>query len=234
MSSEKDPAKANSSKPQFQQTVLRDVTARDIQIGQIVQKIVHLGLPFNSQHLRFVQFVVNTVYASLLLGGVWRLGQQGADEKTLLLLILGSVLLSLTGVYYAWFWKPKVQGKQSRQFRRLVVVACVAIPLLTWSRFFVWSALPPPHVLVLVANFANSQNVDYRDDRGVTGRILRNLRKATEPYPDVHVQPLDQTIRAQEGSKARAIGEQKKPRLSSGAIMTFHPPMSKSVFLLNC
>jgi len=212
VSSDKDPAKANSSKPQFQQTALRDVTARDIQVGQIVQKIVNLGLPFNSQHFRFVQFLANTAYASLLLGRVWRLGQHGADEKTLLLLILGSVPLCLTGVYYAWFWKPK-EDKQTQRFRRLVVVACVAVPLMTWGSFFVWSALPPPQVLVLVANFANSQNADYRDNWRVTESILKNLQNAAKPYTDVKVQTLDQTITAQDGSEdARAVGEQKKPR----------------------
>lgn len=212
MSSGKDPAEANPSEPQFQQTALRDVTARDIQIGQIVQKIVNLGLPFNSQHLRFVQFLANTVYASLLLEGFWRLWQQGADEKTLLMLTLGSMLLSLMEAYYAWFWQPKVQDRQSRQFRRLAMVACAAIPLLTESGFFVWSALPPPHVLVLVANFANSQNADYRDDRRrVTDNILEKLQEAARPYADVKVQALDQTIRAQDGSRiARVKGEQRK------------------------
>lgn len=212
MSSEKDPAKASPSEPQFQQTAASGLTAGgDIQIGQIVQKIVNLGLPFNSQHLRFVQFLANTVYASLLLGGFWRLWQQGADEKTLLMLILGGMLLSLTGAYYAWFWKPKVRDKRSRQFRRLAMVACVAIPLLTGSGFFVWSALPPPHVLVLVANFANSQNADYRDDRGVSIEILEKLQEAARPYADVKVQALDQMIRVQDGSKiARSKGEQRK------------------------
>lgn len=233
MGSEKDPAKANPSEPQFQQTALRDVTARDIQVGQIVQKIVYLGLPFNSQHLRFVQFLANTVYVSLLLGGFWRLWQQGADWATLLMLLLGSGLLCLTCLYYARFWKPERQDKgipnseptdsdefvqrehtkhQSRQLtRRMAMIGFVTIPLLTWGGYEVWRALPSPQVLVLVANFANAQNADYRDDRGVTENILKNLQEATKSYADVKVQALDQTIRVQEGSEvARVKGEQRK------------------------
>lgn len=211
MNFEKDSAKANPSEPQFQQTALKDVTAGHIHIEQIVQKIVNLGLLFNSQHLQFAQFLANTVYISLLVIGFWRLRQHGADGQTLFMLVLGSVLLSLTGVYYAWFWKPEMQDKRSQRVRRFAMIACVAIPLLTGSGFFAWRALPPPQILVLVSNFANSQNADYRDDRGVTERILRNLIDTAEPYTDVKVQTLDQTIRIQDGSDvARNIGEQKK------------------------
>jgi hypothetical protein len=91
------------------------------------------------------------------------------------------------------------------------MIAVVAIPLLTWGGFFVWSELPPPQVLVLVANFANTKNPDYRDDRGVTENILKNLQDETNLYADLKVQALDQTIRVQEGSEvARVKGEQRK------------------------
>lgn len=171
------PSEVNQS-----QVAAQNLTAgRDIQIGQILQLIVNLGLPFNSQHLRFAQFVANTVYASLLLGGFLRLGQHGADEKTLLMLILGCGLLSLTCVYYGWFWKPDKSVKRRQIKQRLEIVGCFAIPLLTWSGFFIWQAFPPSKVLVLVANFANAQNADYRDDRRVTENILKNLQDATKP-----------------------------------------------------
>ena len=208
MNSEKDSAKANPSEPQFKQTALKDVTAGHIHIEQIVQKIVNLGLPFSSQQLRFAQFLANTTYASLLVGGFWRLWHYGVDGQTLLMIILGSVLLFLTCVYYAWFWKPRGQSRYI-PFRRLAIVACIAIPLLTGGGFFIWKATPPTQVVVLVANFANAQNADYRDDRGVTKQILRNLIEATEPYADVKVQALDRTIRVQEGSEvAQEIGRE--------------------------
>jgi hypothetical protein len=122
-----------------------------------VQRIVYLGLPFNSRHLHFVQFLANSTYLACLVGGFIRLWQNGADSISLLLLIVGSGLLSLTCLYYAWFWKPEVQDKSTpsseppdsdervkvqqtkqqerQQLRRLAMVGFIAIPLLTCAVF---------------------------------------------------------------------------------------------------
>ncbi|MCC5666058.1 tetratricopeptide repeat protein [Nostoc sp. CHAB 5784] len=228
MRSDKDPSEANHSHERINQNAVNNVTARDIQIGQIVQKIVYLGQPFNSHHLRFVQFLANSAYLTCLIGGFIRLWQNGADFTTLLMIIIASALLSLTCLYYAWFWKPEVQDKnapsseqsdselmkaqqikqRSRQrTRRLAIVGIFAIPLLTFGGFFVWRSLPPPHVLLLVANFDGVDPQKYQ----VTETIVRNLRNATEPYADVKVPALNKTITEQQGSEvARAEGEQKK------------------------
>lgn len=220
-----NPAEVNQS-----QVAAQNLSAGgDIQIGQIVQKIVYLGLPVKSQHVRFVQFLANTLYGTSLLGGFLRLWRYGADWKALLMLVLGSGLLSLTCLYYAWFWKPEAQDKgdpgsapaesegtvqrqrtkhKSRQrTRHLAMVGIVAIPLLTAAGFFVWRSLPAPNVLLLVADFDGVEQQNYQ----VTETILRNLRTATQPYTDVKVRALNQTITEQQGSDvARAIGEQQK------------------------
>ena len=142
-------AEANQS-----QVAAKGLTAGgNIQIGSIIQTIVNLGLPFNSQHLRFVQFLANLAYLACLSWGFVRLWQDGADFTTLLLLIAGSGLLSLTCLYYARFWKPELQDRspssselldtdeqvrkqriknRSRQrTRRLALIGIFAIPLLT-------------------------------------------------------------------------------------------------------
>jgi len=202
---------------------------RDIQIGSIVQKIVYLGLPFNSRHLRFVQLLTNLAYLTCWMWGFVRLWQNGADFTTLLLLIFGSGLFSLTCLYYVWFWKPEVQDKSApsseppdsdqwiktqqikqrlrQQTRRSAIFGMVAIPLLTYSGFLLWRSLPLTNVLLLVADFDGSNQQNYQ----VTETLLRNLRNATEAYTDVKVQALNQTITEQQGSDAaRAAGEQKK------------------------
>ena len=102
------PQDDNSSEVNQSQNAAQNLTAGgNIQIGSIVQTIVNLGLPFNSQHLRFVQFLANSAYLICLIWGFIRLWQNGADFTTVLLLIVGSSLLSLTCLYYAWFWRPE-------------------------------------------------------------------------------------------------------------------------------
>ncbi|MFN6474427.1 MAG: tetratricopeptide repeat protein, partial [Nostoc sp. SerVER01] len=226
---DEDPAEANHSEPRFQQRILSNVEAQSIQIGRIVQMIVYLGLPFNNRHRRFMQWLSIGVYLACLIGGFIRLWQNGADLIALLLLIVGSGLLSLTCLYYAGFWKPEVQDKsapsseppdsdesvkvqrtkqRSRQrVRRLAMVGIFAIPLLTCAGFFAWRSLPAPNVLLLVADFDGVEQQKYQ----VTENILRNLRNATDPYADVKVQGLNQIITEQQGSEvARAVGERKK------------------------
>jgi tetratricopeptide (TPR) repeat protein len=200
-----------------------------MRIAEIVQKIVYLGLPLNSRHLRFVQFLANSAYLACLIGGFVRLWQNGADLTTILLLIVGSGLLSLTCLHYAWFWKPELQDRNApdpepsdsdglverqqinhrlrQRTRRLAIIGIFTIPLLTCGGFLTWRSLPPAHILLLVANFDGTNQQNYQ----VTETVLRNLRKAAEPYADIRVQALNQTITEQQGSDvARAKGEQKK------------------------
>jgi hypothetical protein len=212
------------------QVAAKNLTAeRDIRIGSIIQKIIYLGLPLNGQHLRFVQFLENSACLTCLICGFIRLWQNGADFTTLLLLITGSGLLSLTCLYYAWFWKPGVQDKSApitelsdsdesvkaqpakkqlrQQARRLAMIGTFAIPLLSGAGFLVWQSLPPTNTLLLVANFDGPNQQNYQ----VTETILRNLRNAAKAYTDVKVRALNQPITEQQGSEvARAEGAQKK------------------------
>ena len=211
-----EPTEENSPDPRFKQTAVSNVQARDIQIGQIVQKIVYLGIPPNSPLRPFALTISIALYLTLLIVGFVLLWQDGAGFIPLLLLIVGSGLLSLTCLYYAWFWKPEIQDKSAlssarqrsrQQIRRLAIVGFFLIPLLTCAGFFGWRSLPPPKVVLLIANFDGVDQQRYQ----VTENILRNLRKATEPYADVKVQALNHTITEQQGSEvARAKGEQKK------------------------
>jgi tetratricopeptide (TPR) repeat protein len=204
---DKDPTEANHSTPRVVQRILDGAKAQSIHIGRITQTIVYLGLPLNSRHLRFVQLLANSAYLTCLVGGFIRLWQNGADSNSLLLLIVGSGLLSLTCLYYAGFWKPEVQDKGAPMVRRLATVGVLAVPLLTCAGFFIWRSLPAPHVFLLVANLDGVEQQNYQ----VTENILRNLRNATKPYADVKVQALNQTITEQQGSEvARTVGEQKK------------------------
>jgi tetratricopeptide (TPR) repeat protein len=229
MTLEEEPTEPHHPDPQFQQTILRDVTARDIQIGQIVQKIVYWGIPPHSPLRPFALVISIALYLTLLIIGFLSLWRDGAGFVPLLLLTVGSGLLSLTCLYYAWFWKPEVQDnsppipegsaaeeqvkrqqtkqRSRQQIRRLAIVGFFAVPLLTCAGFLGWRSLPPPKVLLLIANFDGVDPQKYQ----VTENILRNLRKATEPYADVKVQALDKSITEQQGSEvARAEGEQKK------------------------
>ena len=105
----------------------------------------------------------------------------------------------------------QTKQRSRQQIRRLAIVGFFVIPLLTFGGFLGWRSLPPPNILLLVANFANSQHPDYRDDRQVTAKILQNLTIQMEPYADVKVQALDKTITEQQGSDfARTEGENKK------------------------
>ena len=224
-----DSPPGNHPDPQFRQTAVSHVQARDIQIGQIVQKIVYLGIPPHSPLRPFALVISIALYLMLLITGFVLLWRDGAEFVPLLLLILGSGFLSLTCFYYAWFWKPELQDRSPpiaagsateeqvkkqrtkqrsrQQIRRLAIVGFFLIPLLTCGGFLGWRSLPPPKVLVLVANFDGVEQQNYQ----VTENILRNLRNATESYADVKVQALNQTITEQQGSEvARVEGERKK------------------------
>ena len=225
MSLDEDPTEQNRPDPRFKQTAVSHVQARDIQIGQIVQKTMYLGISSNSPLRPFALVISIALYLVLLIAGFVLLWRDGAGFVPLLLLIVGSGLLSLTCLYYAWFWKPEVQDisppmpessaaeeqvkrqrtkqRSRQQIRRLAIVGFFLIPLLTYGGFLGWRSLPPPKVLLLVANFNGVGQQSY----GVTENILRNLRKATEPYADVKVQALNKTIN--ERSVARAEGERR-------------------------
>ncbi len=226
---DEDPTEENRLDLQFQQTAVSNVQARDIQIGQIVQKIVYLGIPPNSPLRPFALTISIALYLALLIVGFVLLWRDGVGFVPLLLLIMGSGLLSLTCLYYAWFWKPEVQDKSPlipegspadeqvkrqrtkqrsrQQIRRLAIVGFFLIPLLTCAGFFGWRSLPPANILLLVANFDGPNQQNYQ----VTETLLRNLRNATKDYTDVKVQALNQTITEQQGSDvARAEGEQRK------------------------
>lgn len=231
MHSDQDPSEKNRHHPRIRQTAVSGVTAETISIGQIVQKIVYLGLPFNSSHRRFAQAVSVVTYIACVVAGFIRLVQGDAGFITKLLLIVGSGLLSLTCLYYAWFWQPEYQDnsppisdlspsdeqvkaqqvkqRQRKQVRRSAIVGVFAIPLVTFAGFFTWQNLPTKDTIILVAQFNNQQS--NSDNHLVTVNIIEALRNATREYADIKVLALEESITAEEGGEiARAEGKQRK------------------------
>jgi tetratricopeptide (TPR) repeat protein len=229
----------NHSEANQSQVAAKNLTAGgDIRIDSIVQTIVNLGLPFNSQYLRFVQFLANSAYLTCLIWGFIRLWQNGADFTTLMMIIVGSGLLLLTCLYYAWFWKPEIQDRSPlipegsldneqverqrtkqrsrQQIRRLAIAGFFLIPLLTCAGFFGWRSMPPPKVLALVADFAGPSEKPFSEENVHVGikfreKLKEAIKKDPEVYSDVKVESLGKTITAQQDSEvARGEGEKKK------------------------
>jgi tetratricopeptide (TPR) repeat protein len=170
-----------------------------------------------------------------LISGVYGFVKLFADKDaglvTLISLAVGVLLLLGICLYYARFWQPehqdggrsafeplsdeliRVQAQKQRQrqrVRRSAVVGLILIPLLSLSGVAGWQhvqSLPIKDIIVLVAEFDGPDPKTY----GVTETVIRQLRQATEKYPDVKIQALNQTITEQQGSTtARTEGEKRK------------------------
>ncbi len=164
-------------------------------------------------------------------GFVKLFGDQDAGLITLISISMGVLLLLGICLYYARFWKPERQDKgnsafvpptdqqvraqakierQRKQIRRSAIAGVILIPILSCASVAAWfylQGLPAKNVIVLVAEFDSPDAKNH----GVTETILRQLRQATEKYPDVEIQALKKTITEQEGSQvARTAGEKHK------------------------
>jgi tetratricopeptide (TPR) repeat protein len=202
---------------EFSQTALREVsTGGNIEIGQIVQKIVYLGLPLGQDQRRFLHFLLLTLCAVAWFAGLVRLLQADVDLWTWLLLLSGGGLLWLWGVYRLWFQQkgsalPSSDNASSRHTNdkgRLFALASVlVIPLVSGAGYFAWKSIPPSKVLILVAEFDGRNPQDYR----LGENILTKLRLAAQHYPTIEVRSLPVTINEGQGSSvARDLGSQKK------------------------
>jgi tetratricopeptide (TPR) repeat protein len=164
--------------------------------------------------------------------GFAQLVQGEAGLVTLLLLGLGIGLIWLACLYFARFWQPEKQDKapggiqpppttaqeqalarrvrQRKAVRRSARVGLVLVPLLVLAGYFGWQhvqSLPSKEVVILVAEFDGPEGQNYR----VTETILSQLRDATEEYPDVRVEALEEPVTERMGSAAaRELGENRK------------------------
>ena len=170
-------------------------------------------------------------FISGVYGFVKLFADKDAGLLTLISLTVGILLLLGICLYYARLWQPekqdrgrsafapasdeqvKAQAKKERQrkrVRRLAVAGLILIPILSFSgvaRWFYVESLPTKNILVLVAEFDRPEPKTY----GVTETVIRQLRQATEKYPDVEIQALNKAITEQEGSKvARTEGKKRK------------------------
>lgn len=170
-------------------------------------------------------------FISGVYGFVKLFADKDAGLITLISLAVGILLLLSVCLYYARFWQPERQDKgksafspltdqqvraqakterQRKQVRRSAIAGLILIPILSCAGVTAWfyiQSLPAKNVIVLVAEFDSPDAKTH----GVTETILRQLRQATEKYPDVEIQALNKSITEQEGSKvARAAGEKHK------------------------
>ena len=92
----------NRPDPRFKQTAFSNVQAERIEIGQFIQMVVYLGLPSDSRHRRFVQWLTIGFYLTCLIGVFIRLWKNGADFTTLLLLVIFAIPLLICAGFFVW------------------------------------------------------------------------------------------------------------------------------------
>jgi len=94
------------------------------------------------------------------------------------------------------------------RLRRLALYGMICIPILTAIGGYTWFHLPPKNIIVLVADFKNSDS--KQDDYQVTSNIVDKLNDTTKnkKYSDVKVQHLKKVL--QESKEARNEGKKQK------------------------
>ncbi|PSB14670.1 tetratricopeptide repeat protein [Phormidesmis priestleyi ULC007] len=228
MSPNKSPSEEERPNSEFRQTAISNVEAQNIWVGRIFQTIIYFGISVNSSQRRFAQFLSILVYIACLVWGGIKLINGEPELSTYAMLVLGSGLLSLTCIYYAWFWKPElrdqspsdpninssnklVKQQQTREqqrkwTRRSTMMGAIAIPLLTYGGFFIWQSLPPKHSIILLAEFEPDKGIPPYPR--VTNTIEEQLGAAIRPYSDIKLKRLFHSF-ANHG-EALAVGQQYK------------------------
>jgi tetratricopeptide (TPR) repeat protein len=100
----------------------------------------------------------------------------------------------------------------SRRRRSAVLVGLTAVLLLLAGigsaiafYYFTSSPSPTPRTLILVANFDEPDQTNYR----VTDTLVQTLTQAFQDYPEVQVVRIDQRFRAGENNAVRELGTQR-------------------------
>jgi tetratricopeptide (TPR) repeat protein len=204
--------------------VIGDLTVGDItQIS--LQVIVYLWLPPGLRP--FALFISILIYIGCIIYGFFRLFNGDVGFITNLLLIIGSVFLSLTCIYYVWFWHPESEDtnqptpssnesdgnvklqqakeQQRKLTRRSAMIGAITIPLLTIAGYAAYYNIPTKDLIVLVAEFRKPGS--KQDDDNVTEEIISDLREATAKLP-VNIKPLGNPITSQPGKRDDEVAEQ--------------------------
>ncbi len=114
---------------------------------------------------------------------------------TQVLIIFGIVVLLLFCGYVYFYWKPNLIS------RRVALAGMFAIPILSIASFYIWQHLPTKDIIVLLADFENSnEQKDYR----VTKNIFDKLEDATRSYSDIKIQRLNQIVTSQKDARKEA------------------------------
>ncbi|MGV0023467.1 tetratricopeptide repeat protein [Phormidesmis priestleyi] len=185
MSFKKAPPEQESSKSNILQKIIEgNFFGGNVTIGRIIQIAINIAFPFQSQHSRFAQFVALLGYITFILVGFYRLEDHGfADLYTQCLLIIGTVLLSLTCSYYAWFWVPhraKVIAKKRQRIRRFSMFSIVVIPLLIYTGFNALSYIASETPIIVVAKFKGEEVKGYyKDQYQVRDEIREKVESST-------------------------------------------------------
>jgi tetratricopeptide (TPR) repeat protein len=191
------------------------------------------SLPFLQgiwQLIVFVSGVVAGVYAAI------KAVQDDFGLFATIALITCLVLLWLVCFYYALFWNPAKEDKETEPLTRIIlpntkattrehdqakrerhrkrvsrsaVAGLIAFPILALAGFAGWQyvqSLPTDETIVLVADFYNQDT--EKDDYSVTSTIWEKLDNELEGYADVKLERLKQLIDTSDD--ARRLGEHQK------------------------
>ncbi|MBD2068662.1 tetratricopeptide repeat protein [Leptolyngbya sp. FACHB-671] len=172
--------------------------------------------------------IIGTIGLVTSVVGFFQLVQGNAGLVTMLSLILGVLLLLLTCLYYACFWKPEEQDKspsiitpyddrliqvqrakeqRRKTIRRSARIGILAILFLMTAGVVSWQRiqnLPARTVVTVVTEFDGPDLQDHR----VTEVIYQELREATGSYADTKIKRLPETIK--DSDTARSKGEKEK------------------------
>jgi tetratricopeptide (TPR) repeat protein len=122
------------------------------------------------------------------------------------------ILLGVALYAYLVYSYIKNRRTQPERAKRLLT-ALKIVPLVVAVSFGAWkgySCIPSDKVIVLVADFPGPEPQKYN----VTANLVEQLRKATDPYERVVIEPIKDSISFRDGpGKARALGRLHKARM---------------------
>ncbi len=155
MTPKQDEPREKHSKPNFFQSILRNVQATVIIIGSVTQTIIYISIgSLNEKHRRFILTFLLVGSIALIVAGFKSLFiDRLIDNKARLLLIVGCSLFAIICSYYAFFWNPPNSPRRKVIWKLFAAVGMVGIPLLTVVGVCLWMNAPT-NPIVTLANYS--------------------------------------------------------------------------------